>query len=233
MKSINYQDLLRQCQNITTVPYELARQAIRKLVKQACGSQNAGKILIAREFLSELKSEWLCIQLPDAIACEVDLRDEWEFRRLIELLYLVAPTLLDRYLDEALMSECIDIIEAANDMQSLSIRARSSVFLFQIYDVIDVGRDVGLLPGVPEGFFRNRLDGLLIHGSILEIDTRDGTTHEFTVEGSCNRTRETTVDGVTLSRLFVVPVVKRQQLDPKGAEVFLKLSSAVGGNAGT
>ena len=53
--------------------------------------------------------------LQDAVTRTLDLDDEWEYRRLVELLLEIAPQFVERYLEIGRSSNVADVREAAED----------------------------------------------------------------------------------------------------------------------
>jgi hypothetical protein len=84
---------------IDEFPDSAGRAIVKVLLRQACESQHVGHIASAREALLRLPRAWRSSVLPDAIEGVVDLGDEWEYRRLIELLKELNSERFDSYID--------------------------------------------------------------------------------------------------------------------------------------
>ncbi len=100
---------------INELPDSAAKSIVAFLVSCACEPQNTGLITLARSTLAELPAVWLSSVLGGSIKESVNLDDEWEYRRLIELLGELNSALLQQYLDYGLASEHAEIREAASD----------------------------------------------------------------------------------------------------------------------
>lgn len=100
---------------ISAFPLSAGRSILVTLLGLACQSQHIGMIILARQTIAKIPSEWLIRQLPETISDSLSLEDEWEYRRLLELLREVSPQLLKRYIEQGLKSNDGDIREAAED----------------------------------------------------------------------------------------------------------------------
>ena len=84
-------------EEIGTFPPEAARALLREILETGCLAQNEANILLGREALARLPGGWLRENLPGA-AEDCLFRDpgweEWEFRRLAEMLEQPFPDLL-------------------------------------------------------------------------------------------------------------------------------------------
>jgi hypothetical protein len=93
------------------------KKIVDTLIKRACESQHVGYILSARKALLTLPRTWLLGVLPDAIRDVVVLGDEWEYRRLIELLKDLNPPLFDSCIAYGIATGDGEIYEAAADLK--------------------------------------------------------------------------------------------------------------------
>lgn len=57
----------------------------------ACRATHAAIIVAARKALSTIPADWLRQYLREVVDSQLDMNDEWEFRRLLELLEIVQP----------------------------------------------------------------------------------------------------------------------------------------------
>jgi hypothetical protein len=102
---------------IDELPASAGKIIVNTLLKQACESQHMGHILSARKALLTMPRVWLSGVLPDAIRDVVVLDDEWEYRRLIELLKDLNPPLFDSYINYGIATGDGEIYEAAADLK--------------------------------------------------------------------------------------------------------------------
>lgn len=101
--------------NIDKYPKELACQILKKLLEWACQPQNTTPIVIARNKISEINKEWLLKNLIEvAVEC-IDMYDEWEYRRLAEVVVGVIPELKQEVLEFGVESENEEIREVVED----------------------------------------------------------------------------------------------------------------------
>ena len=103
---------------IDELPDPEGRAIVDLLLKQACESQHIGNIMSARKSLRILPRVWLSRVLQDSIEEMIDLDDEWEYRRLVELLKELNSELAESYIAFGLAAEGGAIFEAAIDMKS-------------------------------------------------------------------------------------------------------------------
>ena len=112
-----YPDASSHLDRIGEWPDSAGRMIVNTLLEQACESQNVGRILSARTALLSLPRDWLSRLLPGAIRDVVALDDEWEYRRLIELLKDLDRPLFEAYVDYGLAAGQGEIYEAASDLR--------------------------------------------------------------------------------------------------------------------
>ncbi len=103
---------------IDEIPTDASRQILAKLLKRACQAQHVGSIRAAHEAMRQLPTEWLSTVLRSAVVASLDLGDEWEYRRLIELLTAVGSDQLGYYVECGLQSEIEDVRDAAMEVNS-------------------------------------------------------------------------------------------------------------------
>jgi hypothetical protein len=102
---------------IDELPGAAGKRIVNTLLKQACESQHVGHIASARKALLTLPRVWLSGVLQGAIGEVVDLGDEWEYRRLIELLKELNSQLFESYIDYGMAAGSGAILEAATDLK--------------------------------------------------------------------------------------------------------------------
>ena len=94
---------------IGTFPPEAARALLREILETGCLAQNAANILLGREALARLPGDWLRENLPGAVEGCLFREpgwEEWEFRRLAEMLEQPFPDLL---------AWCVGYVRRLND----------------------------------------------------------------------------------------------------------------------
>ncbi|SMF75423.1 hypothetical protein SAMN05661091_1200 [Paenibacillus uliginis N3/975] len=100
---------------ISEYPPETGLKLLIVLIEYACKGTNIGPILLARSQIKKIPSCWLVSFFPEATKQSVDFNDEWEFRRLLELVHEAVPQLLKNYVEIGLASENKEVKEAAED----------------------------------------------------------------------------------------------------------------------
>jgi hypothetical protein len=99
----------------------VGEQAVRILLQQACQSQHVGNIQAAKDAIARIPEPWLLTMLEKTIDESLDLGDEWEYRRLLEVLRDNVPELLSIYIGRGLSSKDLEIREAANEFAATRI----------------------------------------------------------------------------------------------------------------
>lgn len=102
-------------EHIDKFPIKNSRLILQKLLKWACQPQNTTAIVIARNKINEIDRAWLKQYFLEAAEKCIDFSDEWEYRRLMELVVCVVPELKEDALELVKYSENEDIQEVAQD----------------------------------------------------------------------------------------------------------------------
>jgi hypothetical protein len=105
-----------QClRELDQIPKKSALEVVCILLTNACQSQNEENIRLGREGLEAIPPTWLQTVLPEAIEKSLNLGDEWEYRRLLEVLHDLFPELLPEYVNRGLAAKDAEIRETAED----------------------------------------------------------------------------------------------------------------------
>ena len=107
--------LRRQPDLIPTLPDSTASNVLSYLVGLACQSQNDSNLSIGRRALAHVPAVWLVERLPDIANETLDLTDEWECRRLLELYCCVDQSLANKFAKSCVDSSNPEIVEAGRD----------------------------------------------------------------------------------------------------------------------
>ncbi|TKI54132.1 hypothetical protein E8L90_00965 [Brevibacillus antibioticus] len=105
---------------IASAPLETGLKVLTVLLESACHGQNIGPIVLVRDLLKNISSEWLYQHLPVIVRECIDLDDEWEYRRLLEVVQETVPLLLKEYVLAGLHSKNEEVREAAEDYVVMS-----------------------------------------------------------------------------------------------------------------
>ena len=90
-------------------------ETLRSAVELACQPQNAWRIVRGRETVLAMPRPWVLEHVRVVAEEALDLADYWEYRRLLELLDLLDPGLVQRFASRGLSSLDPDIREAAEE----------------------------------------------------------------------------------------------------------------------
>lgn len=93
-------------------------KVMRTLLEFACKSQNIGSLTATREFILRVPSSVRSDLIQAAASSSVNLDDEWEFRRFIELLRIAQPELVSHYLERGTKSIDDGVRQAAEDFKA-------------------------------------------------------------------------------------------------------------------
>lgn len=97
--------------------------ALRNALQLACESQNVGNIQRGHAAIAVLPQEFVLSYVAKVAKDSLDLTDEWEYRRLLELLQSVnAQVAFDEFVAIGLESRNEEIKEAAVDFSNESGR---------------------------------------------------------------------------------------------------------------
>src|SRR6516165_9673291 len=85
--------------DLDQLPKSKALEVVVILLTNACQSQNEENIRLGRNGLEAIPPSWLQTILPEAIEKSLNLDDEWEYRRLLEVIHDLLPELLPGYVN--------------------------------------------------------------------------------------------------------------------------------------
>lgn len=112
ISGFNYEDISK----LDKLPLETSLEVLEVLVGFACESQNTALIMLGRANICKIDKSWLAKHLIEVAKSCLDLNDEWEYRRLFELVLEAVPELKQEVADIGLNSADDDIKEAAADL---------------------------------------------------------------------------------------------------------------------
>lgn len=111
--------------DIQQVVYEtedISSEIIKTLLFYVCNSTHIAPITYSRNCLSQLSSEWLCVKIKDLVFQSVNIYDDWEYRRFLELSEIISKDLLEWAISISIYSSNSDIIEATADFTEYLIK---------------------------------------------------------------------------------------------------------------
>jgi hypothetical protein len=100
---------------IETLPCETGIKLLSVMLSYACQAQNTAIILHARSSIRMLSIDWLIYNLPIASNEGIDFHDEWDYRRLLELISEAVPQLLSWAIDKGINSPNEEVRETAEE----------------------------------------------------------------------------------------------------------------------
>lgn len=112
ISGFNYEDISK----LDKLPLETSLEVLEVLVGFACESQNTALIILGRANICKIDKQWLAKHLIEVAKSCLDLNDDWEYRRLFELVLEAVPELKQEVTDIGFNSANDDIKEAAADL---------------------------------------------------------------------------------------------------------------------
>lgn len=111
VSNFNFSDI----KDLDKYPLEISTRVLKMLIESACLSQNYRSIELGREKIGEIDKTWLKEHFIDIAYSCIDLNDEWEYRRLLELVSVTSPELKQDIVAQGLDSSNEEVREAAMD----------------------------------------------------------------------------------------------------------------------
>ena len=100
---------------IMSLSDSLASEVIGALLSWACQAQNDIPITIGRNCLKQFPVEWVSPKIKQTVFRFINITDDWDYRRLLELCELISTDLLKWAITLGADSTNPDIIEAVDD----------------------------------------------------------------------------------------------------------------------
>ena len=104
--------------DIDTMPVSCAEQVVKILLEWACYGQKDAGILLGRSLLGHIPKQWLRNHMISVVREFFDYRDEWNYRRLMELVILLIPEEKDTFLALNANSDDADLLEVIDDYRT-------------------------------------------------------------------------------------------------------------------
>ena len=96
---------------------ENAQEILKILIENACLGQNYAPIEIAREKIGKMNYDWLIHNFIGVAKTCIDFTDEWEYRRLVEVVVRYIPDIKDEILGIGMSSLNEEVKEVAIDFR--------------------------------------------------------------------------------------------------------------------
>lgn len=100
---------------ISELPEAKSSKIINYFLELACKAQNMRNITLGREGIWSLPKNWISDRIERIANDSLDLEDEWEYRRLLEVFKELDIDLLNRLIERGLKSDNAEVVEAAED----------------------------------------------------------------------------------------------------------------------
>ena len=95
----------------------ISKKVLRILLEWACYGQNEAGIIMGRKKISEIPKVWLRTHLIDAGKNDFEYWDDWNYRRLMEMVAEVVPDLKAPILSINSETDDPDLIDVINDFK--------------------------------------------------------------------------------------------------------------------
>lgn len=79
--------------HLDQVDEDISEKVLTILLEWACYGQNITGIMLGRKYISEIPRIWLISNIMHVIKKDFDYRDDWNYRRLVELIVEIIPEL--------------------------------------------------------------------------------------------------------------------------------------------
>jgi hypothetical protein len=109
--------LWERLDGVPELPQDIPLDVVKYLLQLACQPSHITPILLGRRSLVRLPRQWLLERLESAAAAVLDLNDDWEYRRFIEVCCFLDIELAERLCERGQASERPAIREAAEQLR--------------------------------------------------------------------------------------------------------------------
>lgn len=100
---------------VATLPADAADRIVEAILRRGCQAQNDCNIRLGREAAAEVPRDWILDRVEVIAERVLNLEDEWEYRRLLELYGGLDEGLVRRLVARGRLSDVPEIREAAED----------------------------------------------------------------------------------------------------------------------
>lgn len=97
------------------LPDKISSAIVMILLDFACNPTHISLITIARNCLKQFPVDWLTDKIMKLVFKTVNIYDDWDYRRFLELSNMISDELLEWAISISYHSDNSDIIEAATD----------------------------------------------------------------------------------------------------------------------
>ena len=115
LNNIANKEIYFRTSEIMALSEETASEVVGKLISWACQPTNIMPITIARNCLKQFPIEWVSLKIKQTVFRFININDDWDYRRLLELCELISLDLLKWAIELNEKSTNPDISEAVDD----------------------------------------------------------------------------------------------------------------------
>ena len=95
----------------------ISEKVLLILLQWSCCGQNDASILLGRKKIAELPHEWLNSHLYNVVKHNFDYTDDWNYRRLLELVNVYLPEHINSFLDLNAETNNLDLLDVIYDFK--------------------------------------------------------------------------------------------------------------------
>jgi len=112
---------------------QIYTQIISLLLSYACQSQNIAPIMLGRKLFPQFPCDWISARIKEVCLSALDINDDWDYRRLLELAGNISDELLQWVIGLAPMSSNAEVTEAADDFREMMCSYNRLIDLIHTY----------------------------------------------------------------------------------------------------
>lgn len=109
--------LIEEICNISTYEEQVSEKVLFILLQWACYGQNESGILFGREQIATIPKKWLQGHLLTVVKNDFEYTDDWNYRRLLELVSEQVPELMEDVLLINSDTNNLDLLEVIEDFR--------------------------------------------------------------------------------------------------------------------
>lgn len=106
---------IEEIYNISTYEVQVSQKVLLILLQWACYGQNEAGILFGREQIAKIPKKWLQEHLLTVVKNDFEYTDDWNYRRLLELVSKQVPELIKDVLLINSDTNNLDLLEVIED----------------------------------------------------------------------------------------------------------------------
>jgi len=116
--------------NINGYSNDRAEKILRVLLEYSCLSQNHANITISRELICKINAEWLKSHYKEVAISTINFNDDWEYRRLLEVIDESMPDYLKWAINIGKGSNNEEIREIAQEFEAYLVDPQTGAGLW-------------------------------------------------------------------------------------------------------